>query len=155
MSMAGQRMVDFVERGRYSDEEIAALVAGARGLSLGNIPLSRRPSLAISMSGKSVADTGKDVMFGVPGPAMDDAAIRALGASCPELWLDGRWFPADVSGLHMVLATTLTVAGHDGIPPQTAALLNVEADGVRFMYDRDHTALRFARLTWRAPRRSA
>lgn len=146
------RLGEFVERGRFTDVEVRDIVARTRVSTHLGPSLRGRPWLTVSLPGGVIERLGGDVVFGVPRAVMDDQVIRKVARGCPEAWVDGRWYPADVQGIHLVLATTITVVAPDGIPSDVASLLDVPADEVRFAHDRQSGDLRFVRLSWKPGR---
>lgn len=141
----------YVEPGRITPGELREVLARTRATTA-PASLSQRTYVAVSLPGAVVNRLGEDVVLGVPRGAMDDQVIRKIAARCPEVWLDGRWYPADVSGYHLLLATTITVVAATGIPQDVAALLDVPSDGRRFVHDEGTGDLQFVRLTWRRAR---
>lgn len=153
MAVKSERLIrPYVEQGRHTPEEVQVLVTGARGATWTGRPLRDRPWVPVSMPGAVVDRLGSDVILGVPRAVLDDHALRKVCRACPDVWLDGRWYPADIEGYHLVLATTLTVSDADGIAQEVAALLDVPADGAHFSGGEPGGPLRFVRLSWRAPR---
>ncbi|WP_370323997.1 hypothetical protein [Euzebya sp.] len=142
----------YVARGRQTEDEVRRIVARTRASSLAKVPLGRRPSLPVTMPGAAISRLGHDVVLGVPKAVLDDHALRKVAKACPEMWLDGRWFPADVEGVHMVLATCVTVANPAGIAGEVAALLDVPADEARFNGGDADSPMRFVRLAWKVGR---
>jgi len=140
----------YVERGRVTNDELRALVGQARGHRGGS--LASRPWVAVSMPGAVVQQLGDDVVLGVPRGYMDDEVLRTIAARCPDVWVDGRWYPADVTGYHLVLTTTLTVVAPAGLASEVAALMDVPADERRFVHDTATGHVQFARLAWRPVR---
>lgn len=142
-----------VEPGRYRSAEVQAVVARARTSQFGTGTLQGRPWLAVSIPGRTVRTCGRDVVFGAPRGVLDDEAIRMIARGASEVWVDGRWYPADVHGIHLVVATTLTIVDQDGIGPEVARLVHVPAEESRYVRDSGTDLLRFVRLSWRPTRR--
>lgn len=142
----------YVEAGRHTPQEVRAILQRTRSTALTTRSLAGRAWLPISLPGAVVDRLGTDVVLGVPKAVLDDHALRKVCRACPEVWLDGRWYPADVEGFHLILATTLTVSAPDGIAQEVAALLDVPADMAKFSGGGPGDPLRFVRLSWRAPR---
>ena len=136
-----------VERGQQTEAEVAEIVA--RCATSSYTSLRGRPHMQVSLPGAVVATLGTDSLFGVPGQVLDDAVIRKVARVCPEVWLDGRWFPADVSGIHLVQVRSLTVVDPDGIAQDVAGLLDVPADEARFGGGSEQAQPRFVRLSWK------
>jgi hypothetical protein len=147
-------MARYVEHGRYLDDEVDLVVARVRTASYPTHTLVGRPWLAVSLPGAAITAMGSEVIFGAPRGAMTDDTIRAAATACADLWLDARWYPADVRGYDLVLATTITVSEPAGIDPVVADLLDVPADDVRRAPSGGDGPLRFVRLAWRPGRQS-
>lgn len=148
MRTSAERLLTrYVEHGRQTTEEVVEVLRRCATSSFTS--LRGRPYLQVSLPGQAVASLAEEVMFGVPGQVLDDAAIRKVGRVCPEVWIDARWFPADVSGIHLVQVRCLTVVDPDGIPADVAAMLDVPADEARFGGGEDDRRPRFVRLSWR------
>lgn len=141
-----------VEPGRYRSAEVQAVVAEARTSRFRARTLDGRPWLAVSIPGRTVRACGRDVVFGAPRGVLDDQAIRTIARHAAELWVDGRWYPADVHGIHLVVATSLTIVDQDGIAPEIARLADVPAEESRYVRDSGTELLRFVRLAWRPSR---
>lgn len=153
MALTSERLISpYVEYGRHTPAEVLAIVTRARGTAWTSRPLRERPWIPVSMPGAVVDGLGSDVVLSVPRAVLDDHALRKVSRACPEVWLDGRWYPADIEGYHLVLATTLTVSDPDGIAQEVAALLDVPADDAHFSGGGPDAPLRFVRLSWRPPR---
>lgn len=152
MTASDSLLSPYVEPGRHTACEVQVVLRRARATSMAGTALSTRPWLPISMPGAVIDRLGSDVVLGVPRAVLDDQALRKVSRICPQAWLDGRWYPADVEGFHLVLATTLTVSDPDGIAQEVAALLDVPADEARFRGGEAGGPLRFVRLAWKPPR---
>ena len=153
MAVRSEQLISpYVEYGRHTADEVRSIVTGARSGTYAGRPLRDRPWMQISLPGAVVDRLGPDVVLGVPRAVLDDHALRKVSRACPDVWLDGRWYPADVEGFHLVLATTLTVSDPGGIAQEVAALLDVPADEAHFSGGDPGGPLRFIRLAWRPPR---
>lgn len=137
----------YVEHGQQTEDEVMAQVRQAATSSYAS--LNGRPVLRVSLPGSVVTRLGQDVLIGVPGQVLDDHGIRKISKACPEVWLDGRWFPADVGGIHLIQVRSLTVVDPGGIAQDVAALLDVPADDARFGGGTADSSPRFVRLSWR------
>lgn len=150
--ISDQLLRSYVEPGRHTPEEVDAIVRIARyGVPAGR-SLAQRPWIPVSVPGAVIDRFGPDVVLGVPRAVLDDHALRKVARACPQVWLDGRWYPADIEGFHLLLAIRLTVADPDGIDAHVAALLDVPAEDARFTGGGDGRPCTLIRLTWRAPR---
>lgn len=152
MTASDRLLCPYVEAGRHTPREVLAILQRARASTMAGMSLSARVWLPISLPGAVVDRLGTDVVLGVPRAVLDDHALRKVSRVCPQVWLDGRWYPADIEGFHLILATTLTVAAPDGIAQEVAALLDVPADEASFSGGRPGEPLRFVRLAWKVPR---
>lgn len=145
-------LADSVERIHYAATEVQDV---ARAAALQMFPdLRQRPSLPVSLRGAGVAELGRDVVILVPDRVLDDVAVRKVARLCPQLWLDGRWFPADLSRIHVLLVKRMQLIDGDGIDPTAAALLDVPADVTHFVRASRGTAdiLTAVDLRWRSGR---
>ena len=152
MTSSDQILQRYVVQGRHTADEVTAMVAHTRSSLSSETPLSDREWLSVSVPGAALTRLGRDVVLGVRGGTLDDQALRKIATACPNVWMDARWYPADVQGVHMVLAGTLTVFDPDGIGEDVAALLDVPADDARFegrgTADADPEPVRYVRIRW-------
>lgn len=141
-----------VEPGRHAEAEVAEVLHRAGQADPGGASLAGRRWLAVSVPGSVVAGLPEDVLLGTPGGALDDAALRTVARRVPSARVDARWFPADRSGCHLLVVTTLTLSAPDGLPEEVAGVLDVDADRSSRVVDVDGPGLRFLRMEWRPSR---
>lgn len=143
----------YVEQGRRTQDEVQQVVKHMRSQMRSDTPLNARPWLSVSLPGSMITACDQSVVFGVMRRVLNDETIREIAKIHPEVWVDGRWYPSDSSGVHLVLVGRLTVQNADGIDPRVLELLDVDADEATIAGQRDEDdAPKFVRMSWRMPR---
>lgn len=155
MSSTVELLGGFVERGRHGPGEVVDVVQAARSANFVGESLTHRPWLPVSVPGSVLGQLPADTLLGTPRGILDDRTIRTIARQCPGLWVDGRWFPADMSGYHLLLVTTLSISVHEPLPDDVQDMLDVPSDITHRVLDVDGVGIRFLRLGWKPPRAHA
>ena len=143
----------YVEHGRRTHDEVQQVVNHMRAQVRNEVPLKSRPWLSVSLPGSMISNCDGNVVFGVMRRVLNDDTVREIAKIHPEVWVDGRWYPSDSSGVHLILVGRITIQNADGIDPRVLELLDVDADEAMIAGQRDdNDSPKFVRMSWRMPR---
>ena len=143
----------YVEHGRRTHDEVQQVVNHMRAQVRNEVPLKSRPWLSVSLPGSMISNCDSNVVFGVMRRVLNDDTVREIAKIHPEVWVDGRWYPSDSSGVHLILVGRITIQNADGIDPRVLELLDVDADEATIAGQRDdNDSPKFVRMSWRMPR---